>query len=463
MDPADGNNVSSEDIPHQTYEHIMSSSNPNPHTRVPTPTKSDNFYSPQNYAFYSQQPYEPLDRSSRSIRLLKFCDDYQFGPIRCEFTDWMPLEEARGTYTAVSYCAGDPSDTEAIQVNGLQFNAFTTLARSLSATFDYRMGHHQDEKPLLWVDQICINQSDAAERSHQVSFMGDIYRCARDVAICLSTTIAGQDAIGYLKSLYWNPRIPDLPFLVGVLEAKVAHPLLLKKNPHIEGRNGVKTDAVIRQLRAERMLSTWAVQWRDLWSIILQPWWKRAWTFQEFVLADDAFFLCGSEAIPWSILTVVLLCIFNTDDKNVINYKGDNSIIEDEANAYLDSAIAAVLFVLNYKAGFGKPGDLLKLLSSHARFCGASDKRDRVYAFLGLVDPMYGISPDYSSQSIQDVCVDTARRILLYDGNLGILRSHHGYQIGLQRTMQLGVVHKTAQIVRKRFIPSGYHNQISAS
>jgi hypothetical protein len=38
-------------------------------------TQTDNFYSPENLGFYAHQPYESLDRASRTIRLLAVKQD----------------------------------------------------------------------------------------------------------------------------------------------------------------------------------------------------------------------------------------------------------------------------------------------------------------------------------------------------------------------------------------------------
>ncbi|KAF2027814.1 hypothetical protein EK21DRAFT_114450 [Setomelanomma holmii] len=70
--------------------------------RTSTP-KQDNFFSPQNHSFYAQIPYEPLDRSSRSIRLLKVCERDADGlPSSYQFTEWVALNKVRNTYTAIS-------------------------------------------------------------------------------------------------------------------------------------------------------------------------------------------------------------------------------------------------------------------------------------------------------------------------------------------------------------------------
>ncbi|KAF2023231.1 HET-domain-containing protein, partial [Setomelanomma holmii] len=50
----------------------------------------------------------------------------------------------------------------------------------------------------IWVDRICINQSDDDERSHQVGLMGLIYRRARTVFIWLGTEDRVGRALRYL-------------------------------------------------------------------------------------------------------------------------------------------------------------------------------------------------------------------------------------------------------------------------
>lgn len=47
-----------------------------------------------------------------------------------------------------------------------------------------RLREEQSEM-LLWVDAICINQTDKAEKSHQIPLMGDIYRFASRVIVWL--------------------------------------------------------------------------------------------------------------------------------------------------------------------------------------------------------------------------------------------------------------------------------------
>jgi hypothetical protein len=50
-----------------------------------------------------------------------------------------------------------------------------------------RVSDGSDRGRVLWIDALCINQDDDAERVHQVGIMGSIYRQARQVLVWLGT------------------------------------------------------------------------------------------------------------------------------------------------------------------------------------------------------------------------------------------------------------------------------------
>ncbi|KAF2027813.1 hypothetical protein EK21DRAFT_114449 [Setomelanomma holmii] len=80
---------------------------------------------------------------------------------------------------------------------------------------------------------------------------------------------------------------------------------------------------------------------------------------------------------------------------------------------------SAVKFILDWKVR-PQRADLFALLK-HSRICGASDKRDNVYAFLGLLDHDSSIRPDYVGKSVEDVFTEAARSNIERDLTLGIL------------------------------------------
>ncbi|KAH7084719.1 heterokaryon incompatibility protein-domain-containing protein [Paraphoma chrysanthemicola] len=350
----------------------------------------DTFYSPQNHAFYAQNPYETLEKSLRCIRLLKVCErDADNRPIGYKFTNWIPLDEARDTYTAISYCAGDPKNTRSIRVNDLLFNAFANLARALVDTCAYRKEHHGDHDPLIWADQICIDQSNPNERSHQVGLMGNIYRGARDVAVCLSSTDRESAALDLVNELFSTPDLPELHNLATQLAASFSYSFATLASLGTElSRFHGKTN---RRSREHKYV--------ELLLLIEEPWWRRAWTFQEFQLARTAYFLYGGKAVPWYRLTAVLL--------------GDVWFTMKR-----DVHMNAVKFHLNRRISPHADG-LFELLKK-GHLCQTSDKRDSVYAFLGLVES-YEIHPDYENKTIEDVYTDAARCIIRFKCDLKVL------------------------------------------
>ncbi|KAF2034619.1 hypothetical protein EK21DRAFT_107749 [Setomelanomma holmii] len=90
--------------------------------------------------------HTPLDESKRQIRLLQLQNDLSESEIRCQI-EIFNIEDAP-PYAALSYMWGDPLPTHTILLNGV---------------------YH------LWIDYICIDQSNIRERNHQVRLMSNIY------------------------------------------------------------------------------------------------------------------------------------------------------------------------------------------------------------------------------------------------------------------------------------------------
>jgi hypothetical protein len=110
--------------------------------------------------------------------------------IVCELRDKIPLTTMNGRYSALSYCAGRATETTKIMINGCWFNAFANLEHSIESVrceACQNQSQNPGEEIFLWTDQICINQENHEEKSHQVAFMQKIYQRANKVLICLST------------------------------------------------------------------------------------------------------------------------------------------------------------------------------------------------------------------------------------------------------------------------------------
>jgi hypothetical protein len=118
--------------------------------------------------------HTPLDLQRASIRLLQLRAPYSYNRmIECNMIDTTPDDQ----YTCLSYVWGDETSGEWILVNGQKFwvrqNLWDFLDR---ARHDHRLNTEQ-----LWIDALCIDQENVAERQHQVRQMGDIYANAEVV------------------------------------------------------------------------------------------------------------------------------------------------------------------------------------------------------------------------------------------------------------------------------------------
>ncbi|KAI1288170.1 heterokaryon incompatibility protein-domain-containing protein [Xylaria venustula] len=98
--------------------------------------------------------------------------------LECELTTW-PIINAP-PYHTVSYTWGDPNNTTWIQVNGKNLQVRQNCGNVLRQVY-----RHSGSDRYIWVDAICINQTDHAEKNIQVAMMGSIYQKAELVLACL--------------------------------------------------------------------------------------------------------------------------------------------------------------------------------------------------------------------------------------------------------------------------------------
>lgn len=111
-------------------------------------------------------------------------------------------------YRALSYVWGAPLPKSRIRLEGCYFNVTANLAAILLAI---RNTHRATS---LWVDALCINQGDNAEKSQQVAQMDDIYYLADEVVVWLgpsnNTTEADMEMFRGIEQCLDRHGINDL-------------------------------------------------------------------------------------------------------------------------------------------------------------------------------------------------------------------------------------------------------------
>lgn len=97
--------------------------------------------------------------------------------------------------TAVSYVWGPPSPAHLTLVNGGPFWVRENLYDFLHEMKSQRREDH------FWVDAICLDQTNAQEKNHQVRQMGRMYSDAKRIIFWLGSQVSVRDLRGSLSSL----------------------------------------------------------------------------------------------------------------------------------------------------------------------------------------------------------------------------------------------------------------------
>ncbi|KAK5241720.1 hypothetical protein LTR20_006002 [Exophiala xenobiotica] len=160
-------------------------------------------------------------------------------------------------YTAISYRWRSKNPLRAIHLDEMRFFARENLVNLLQCLRD----PHQSR--MLWIDAICVNQSDNEERSSQVQKMGLIYSRAETVISWLD--LQGE---GTLR------RASDL----------LSAPSLWR---YIDFRKG-------RENSHE--------SWEALQQVMTHEYWTRTWIIQEIITAERVMVQSGLFAMPLSLL-----------------------------------------------------------------------------------------------------------------------------------------------------------------
>ena len=230
--------------------------------------------------------YQYADLSSpQSIRLLEIISHTKgSGEFECKIHTTDLENPDHPSYWALSYTWGlydIPDDTferpnsPAIVVDGQRLaigvNLFDFLEQStlLPGDPDCKLG---------WIDAICINQENLAERSVQVAFMRDIYERAHGVVVWL-----GRHDTHSRRAMPLIASFADID------------PSIFDTDDSIHGRPLVDPDFYEHNCVKPLTVDDWEV----IQSFFSRPWFRRLWTVQELVVAKTAILLCGETIMNW--------------------------------------------------------------------------------------------------------------------------------------------------------------------
>lgn len=191
-------------------------------------------------------PIYPHELTGRTIRLLTVEPGDPETPLHCNLTETC-LDTTPSSYYALSYCWGANHSPVQIICNSHPLLVTPNLH---SVLFEYR---RRETGIPLWVDAICIDQSNITERTSQVRMMDQIYSEAECVVVWLGEAEAtDQMALWVLKELYlpWADST-DIPIMETGERALV-----------LDGYHATNVPQAY---------------WNALAAFLLRPWFSRIW------------------------------------------------------------------------------------------------------------------------------------------------------------------------------------------
>lgn len=310
-------------------------------------------------------------------------------------------------FVALSYCWNDLELSEPLEscspsILMLDTGESLVLTHNLYNGIQSARKRGHSESNLFWIDQICINQDDLAEKSSQVELMKDIYTQAAYVLVWLGYDTETAEAG---RAFRFAERIAKCIEDEGLLSPEFDFfPFNFAPN-----KFGLPP------------LYTAVEDYMLLMKLLTRPWFRRSWVVQEVSLNSNIIVLCGdSETSFDAISTALLFCTKSLDF--LMEW------IRQEVKLAFGAMIQSSLYTRRRVA---PPSSLLLDILVRHRSCSSTLASDKVYAFLNLSTDKQGLSiaADYTVCS-RTVFTDTAVSILTNSDNLDILGSANAWPIG---------------------------------
>src|SRR3954471_19944384 len=129
--------------------------------------------------------HEKLAGDGGGIRVLHLHPGTWHEEISCHLTH-VSLDN-KPEFQALSYVWGKPDDTSPVKLDGCLFSVTKNLEAAL------RRLRLKGSERIIWIDQLCINQSDIVEKSQQVAMMPQIYKNCKEVFLWLGEIDPGDE------------------------------------------------------------------------------------------------------------------------------------------------------------------------------------------------------------------------------------------------------------------------------
>lgn len=296
-------------------------------------------------------------------------------------------------YEAISYAVGDGSMDRVCycQGNNDYGNIYITTSLWL-ALQDFR---RRKGRMLVWADQICIDQDNAADKARQIPLMSNIFGSATVVFVWLGP--ANEDTAQAFSLIY---NLSRQIYGTGQFEIMPISDTLLT--------------ARAKQLQLPHRT---APEWTAFRNLFRRSWFRRQWCFQEIVTAKKAAIVCGSFDILWDAFMDVLQAL--------LIYDYSNKPSPAHINSNITLCLKTALCRHSYQRGERVSNSEWRHLMSLVVLCmdrKATLPHDKIYALLGCATrrQIHAVPIDYQ-QHFRSLYTDFTRMILEEYRDLSLL------------------------------------------
>jgi Heterokaryon incompatibility protein (HET) len=375
-----------------------------------TPSYPSNIAEPPDLVPYQYQPLDALG-SQGDIRLVELLpsqknDSITNTTISCRLRP-VSFHDCPA-YEALSYHWGDPNLTLSITLDGKSFQVTKNLAEALQCLTP------TEESRFLWIDAICINQTDDSERSQQVQSMAKIYEDAKCVLVWLGLgdpdTLAAFERLTreeeHKTHLMQSLEMRRSLRLISEVQAtpKTLDEELLDNDPEADTRE----ELPILRRPTLGLAEPTKNEISAIDKIFQHPWWERVWVIQEATVARELCVICGRQVLPWNMLCQIYpvtirksgQLALSPHEMNLEPLRRLNDIRRRWKAFQNNPPISPKIQGDNYHSGPGLQFNLDDLVSTF-RTSKATDPRDKIYALVGLAGDKDDVILDYSISTFQ--------------------------------------------------------------
>jgi hypothetical protein len=276
----------------------------------------------------------------------------------------------------------------------------------------------------IWIDALCINQSDESERSAQVSVMNQIYGKAKRVIVWLGKPYPELEAGIKAAERLGTESVPHILRMLGTQTWDFTYDMSLM--PKLYGMEPLNEEEVI-----------------GLFHLFSCRWFTRVWVIQEVSLAEDVAIMCNRKFTPFDCVGLtatflhysgLILALMSSTPRehpayplmlSMHIYQSERLQLLREWCKGEASMWGDVLSTIDFGAGLTQQHQnsssmlMLQLLFSTFGF-EATDPRDIIYGLGGILKHMASerglpvaseFEPNYAIQA-KDLFRDVSRNII---------------------------------------------------